>query len=87
VPSSSPKTPVREPWWRLRHWRYYTGRLRCLLGIHRLKAWAAPDGGPNAYPMHPRSRPGPGDHRRCEFCGARWEGAYDGIEPSWRRVA
>ena len=72
--------------WPPRHWRFYTGWLRCVVGIHRLSAWRAPDGGPNACPMEPRALPGPGDRRRCENCGARWEGAYDGISPHWRRV-
>ena len=38
-----------------------------------------------AIPMDPRSRPGPGDYRKCDWCGKQWEGAYDGIEPHWRR--
>jgi len=72
-----------------RHWRFYTARLRCLVGIHRLSAWKARESFEqvDAIPMHPRGRPGPGDVRRCESCGARWKGAYDGIEPHWRRVA
>lgn len=68
--------------WKLR--RLYEN-ARCLLGIHRLRGYAATDF-PHVIPMDPRGRPGPGDWRRCEWCGGAWEGAYDGIEPTWRRI-
>jgi hypothetical protein len=58
---------------------------RCALGLHRLKAWE-PSTSEHAVPMDPRSRPAAGAHRRCDWCGARWEGAYDGITPTWRRL-
>lgn len=72
--------------WRLRRLRE---NLRCLIGLHRLKAWRYEEKAWNegiAIPMNPRSRPGPGDHRKCDWCGAQWKGAYDGIEPHWRRA-
>lgn len=69
--------------------RFYVDRLRCAVGIHRLAAWRARESfeQSEAVPMEPRSVPGPGDVRRCEFCGARWKGAYDGISPYWWRVS
>lgn len=71
----------------MRFRRFYNN-LRCTVGLHRLKAWKAPIADePDACPMDPRSRPGPGDQRKCDWCGARWRGAYDGIEPFWNRVS
>lgn len=67
---------------------FWKGRVRCALGIHSLKAWKARESFEqvDAYPMPPRALPGPGDHRRCDFCGATWEGAYDGMSPFWMRT-
>lgn len=76
--------------WRISwRWRRFRNFLRCAAGIHRLKAWqynarAWNDG--VAIPMNPRARPGLGDYRKCEWCGAEWKGAYDGLEPHWRRA-
>lgn len=71
--------------WRMRRARE---ELRCFVGLHRLKAWRAGESFDqvNAIPMDPRSRPGPGDYRKCDWCGAEWKGTYDGIEPHWRRA-
>ena len=86
------KLALSEDWlgsrlrWKLRY--KWPSQLRCLLGIHTLRAHRAPLtlDQVEAVPMNPRSRPGPGDHRVCTWCGARWKGAYDGIEPHWRRA-
>lgn len=59
--------------------------LRCFVGLHRLKASERPQG-EIAVPMDPRGRPGRGDWRKCDWCGAGWEGAYDGMAPFWRRT-
>lgn len=69
---------------RLRWMRFYEG-ARCLLGIHRLRGYHG-DRSPHVSPIDPRGVPGPGDWRRCEWCGASWEGAYDGLAPFWRRI-
>lgn len=65
----------------MRPLRFYVAQARCALGIHRLKAWKARESFEqvHAYPIDPRALPGPGDVRRCEHCGARWVGMYDGI--------
>jgi hypothetical protein len=68
---------------RIRH-RYEN--LRCLVGLHRLRAHRGSDDSPVVTPIDARVRPGPHDWRVCEWCGARWEGAYDGISPTWKRV-
>lgn len=62
-------------------------RLRCAAGVHRLSAWHRREsfGQEKVVPKQPRSVPGPGDVRRCDACGARWVGAYDGLSPFWQR--
>ena len=69
-------------------WRFRRlfNEVRCAVGIHNLSGYADCGDGVHVAPMDPRARPGPKDFRKCEWCGARWVGAYDGIEPHWRRV-
>lgn len=74
------RLPLR---WQMRR-RYET--LRCFIGLHRLRGHHWADGSASVASIDPRCRPGPGDWRVCDWCGAVWKGSYDGIEPSWRRM-
>lgn len=67
--------------------RRFWNNLRCSFGLHRLQAFRDCGDGVNVDPTMPaRARPGPKDFRKCEWCGAAWRGAYDGISPFWQRV-
>lgn len=71
-------------------WRFRRlwNNVRCGIGLHQLKAFRDLGDGVNVDPSMPvHAKPGPKDFRKCEWCGARWHGAYDGIEPFWKRVA
>jgi hypothetical protein len=71
---------------RIRVHRMYED-FRCRVGLHRLKAWRAPErDDPNAIPMSARSHPRQNDYRKCDWCGAKWVGFYDGVDLYWRHT-
>ena len=67
-------------------WHRIRGGWRCLVGIHRLRGYQDCGDGVNVASASPYGRPGPGQWRKCDWCGATWVGAYDGIKPLWRRT-
>ena len=67
-------------------WHRIRGGWRCVVNIHRLRGYEDCGDGINVAPFNPYGKPGPNCWRVCDWCGARWRGAYDGIAPFWQRV-
>jgi hypothetical protein len=68
-------------------WLRFKNRVKCTLGLHDLVGMRGdPAVSDSVMPIDPRGRPGPNDSRRCNYCGSRWKGAYDGLSPFWDRT-
>ena len=67
-------------------WHRVRGGWRCVVGIHRLRGHIDCGDGVNVASYNPHAaRPAQGAWRKCEWCGATWVAAYDGIAPYWQR--
>jgi hypothetical protein len=62
------------------------GGYRCWLGLNRLRGFSDCGDGVNVAHRSPYGPPGRGDWRKCDWCGATWRGAYDGLSPFWQRT-
>ena len=76
-------------------WHRIRGGWRCVVGLHRLKAYHDLGDGVSVQPMKGRALPqSKHDFRKCEWCGARWRSKLVPIRQAhrlgmayrWRRV-
>lgn len=69
-------------------WYRIKGGWRCKIGVHRLRGHIDCGDGIHVAPYDPYvTRPARGAWRVCDWCGARWEAAYDPAygRPFWQR--